>query len=256
MQTSQIDESPGVLPRSIKLLRALAERSPVPVKLAELVVMCDLHKATCHRLLANLVAEGLVELTGAGYALGTQTWLLGRAADRRFDIAQFAMDSVQRIARETGDVGLLSVKAHHHVRCVGRVEGDQPILPAAIRVGTTAPLGCGAHGLALLSALPDQAVTDIIRETDDERLAMHPALSAKKLLLKVAETRTQGFALYDSELTAGMASVSLVIAAPWGEPIAALSCASLAERLRPDRRSWIVGLLQEEVMNIKRRYVL
>ncbi|WP_431280952.1 IclR family transcriptional regulator [Humitalea sp. 24SJ18S-53] len=239
------------LSRVSLLLRLLAE-AQAPMPLATIAPRSGLHRATVHRLLGALVVEGLVEQTPQGYALGHQLWLLGEAAARRYDLERIATPALRLVADATGDVALLSMRTGHTARCVARVEGSHPILPMTLRVGTVRPLGCGAHALAVLAALPDADVESIIARGED-RVAF-PTFDAAYLRDKVAETRAQGFALSDQDIVSGMTAVGIAIRDAWGRPLGSLSCAAITPRLEPARWPEVVALLREGVADIEAKF--
>ena len=237
--------------RAMALLRALAATTPHPLKLVEVASSAGLHKATAHRLINSLVAEGMVERTVRGFELGPEAWLLGQAASARFDLSDLAAESLERIAAETGDVGLLSVIVGFNAHCIARAEGDHPILPTSIRPGAVRPLGCGGHALALLAALPDAQMRQAVDSTREERARTYPVITDAYLERKVAETRRNGFAMARGEIVKGMAAVSMVALDPWRRPIAALTCNALASRLGSDRMPVVVALLRNEVARLE-----
>lgn len=245
--TAENDSSLRTLSRASALLRHLAGAPMRCWRLTDLATASGLHKATVHRLLAGLIAEGLVQSIPGGYALGPQSWLIGRAAAQRFDLGGFAQPVLRRIVEETGDVALLGVLAGHHVHCVAREEGDSPIMPTSIRVGAVRALGCGAHALALLAALPDAEAQRAILATAPERVGRYAPVTDDYLHEGIAETRARGYAVNDGVIVPGMTAVAMVARDAWGRPIAAISCSAVADRLLPDRRPAVVALLREEV---------
>ena len=247
------DSSLRTLSRASTLLRHLAGSPTRSWRLTDLAAASGLHKATVHRLLGGLMAEGLVQPIPGGYALGPQAWLIGRAAAQRFDLSAFALPSLRRIADETGDVALLGVLAGHHTHCVAREEGDSPILPTSIRVGSIHPLGCGAHALALLAALPDDEVNRAIHATAPERIGRYAPITETYLRAGVAETRAQGYAINEGVIVPGMTAIAMVANDAWGRPIVALSCSAVSDRLLPDKRPGIVSMLRQEVERIEAR---
>jgi DNA-binding IclR family transcriptional regulator len=235
------------------LLRHLAGAPGRTWRLTDLAGASGLHKATVHRLLGGLMAEGLVQPIPGGYALGPQAWLIGRAAALRFDLSGFALPSLRRVAEETGDVALLSVLAGHHTHCIAREEGDSPILPTSIRVGSIHPLGCGANALALLAALPDDEVERAIGATASERIGRYAPVTDTYLRIGIAETRAQGYAINEGVIVPGMTAIAMVARDAWGRPIASISCSAISDRLLPDKRPGILSLLRQEVERIEAR---
>jgi DNA-binding IclR family transcriptional regulator len=247
------DSSLRTLSRASGLMRHLAGAPMRCWRLTDLATASGLHKATVHRLLGGLMAEGLVQSLPGGYTLGPQAWLIGRAAAQRFDLSGFATPLLRRIAEETGDVALLAVLAGHHAHCVAREEGDSPILPTSIRVGAVRPLGCSAHALALLAALPDAEVERAVAATAPERVGRYAPITDAYLATGVAETRSQGYAVNEGVIVSGMTALAVAVRDAWGRPIAALSCSAIAERLLPDRRPMVIELLRQEAHKLEAR---
>jgi DNA-binding IclR family transcriptional regulator len=249
----EADGSLRTLSRAVSLLRHLANNPDQPIRLALLSTATGLHKATAHRILAALATEGMVEATGNGYVLGPQSWLIGRAADNRFDLLPRATASLRRIADETGDVAIVSILTGYEARCIGREEGDYPILPTSIRVGSVRPLGCVAHALALLAALPDAEVTRAIAASAATRAAQFPSITDALLHSRVATTRQTGVAVIEGDITTGQTALAVAVRDPWGKPLAALCCMAITDRLTQDRRPAVAALLQEEATRLESR---
>jgi DNA-binding IclR family transcriptional regulator len=243
---STIDSSLRTLSRASSLMRHLAGAPMRAWRLTDLASASGLHKATVHRLLGGLMAEGLVQAIPGGYALGPQAWLIGRAAARRFDLSGFAAPMLRRIADETGDVALLAVLVGHQVHCVAREEGESPILPTSIRVGAIRPLGASALALAMMAALPDDDIERAMVATAPERVGRYAPITDEYLQAAIAETREQGYAINEGVIVTGMTALAVVIRDSWGRPIASLCCAAVSDRLRPDRRPPVVALLRQE----------
>jgi DNA-binding IclR family transcriptional regulator len=249
--TAENDSSLRTLSRASSLLRHLAGAPMRCWRLTDLAAASGLHKATVHRLLGGLIAEGLVQPVPGGYALGAQSWLIGRAAAQRFDLSSFAVPLLRHIVSETGDVALLGVMAGYHAHCVAREEGNSPILPTSIRVGAVRPLGCGAHALALLAALPDAEARRAIQATAPERTGRYAAITDDYLAAGIAETRAQGYAINEGVIVSGMTAIAMVARDAWGRPLAAISCSAVADRMLPARRPAVLALLRQEVAKLE-----
>lgn len=241
------------LSRSLMLLDIVARTSPVPRKLVEIVSEAGLHKATAHRILGGLVAEGLLELREGGYVIGPRCWALGNAAAPRFDLSHIVEPYVREIAEETGDVGLFAVKMGIHARCVSRVEGSHPILPTSIQVGSVRPLGCNAYALAILAALPDDEMNHAISETRQERQSLYKFFTSDILLARVQETRRRGYALAQGEIVPGMVGLAIAVRDGWGNPVGAICCTAIEQRLPPDRFDAVAALLTAKVEKLEAR---
>lgn len=248
MDTSDASRTLG---RALSVLHVIAADSPEPKKLAEVTQCVGLPRATVYRLLNWLAAEGLIEATAAGYVIGSTCWSLGLAAERRFNIVDVVRPSLQRIADETHDVGLFSVRIGAFTRCTARVEGDYPVLPTSVRQGSVRPLGVGAHSLAQLAALDDEEISAVLAQTVTERARDYPTNTDGYLLAKVAETRRQGFAIAEGDIVAGWGGLALPVRDRWSKVIGAISFVAVSERLLPARRGFLLELLDEERRRIE-----
>lgn len=237
--------------RAFSLLDAVAANAPTPQKLSSLALATGLHKATAHRLLSTLAMERFVEIGPKGYSIGARCWALGAASARRFDLSEMVQPSLARIARETQDVGLFSIRTGTHSECIGRVEGDHPVLPTSTKVGSRRPLGCGALALAILAALPDREVEYAIATTEEERRHLPGFREHEPLLHSVAEVRDAGFAMHHSDYSPGAAGIAIPVCDAWGAVIGSIACVAIEERLRPERYPEIIPLLYREKQSIE-----
>ena len=243
------------LVRAFSLLDVIATTAPTPQRLSALALATGLHKATAHRLLVTLRKERFVEFGPQGYSIGPRFWALGAASARRFDLSQVVQPSLARIAREAGDVALFSIRTGVHSECIGRAEGDYPILPTSTKVGTRRPLGCGANALAMLAALSDQDLHYALGATEDERRNRPGFLDNAKLLKRVSEVRKAGYALYYSDYVPGAAGLAVAVCDAWGGVIGAICFTAIEARLRPRRYPQIVEMLNREKRLIEQQII-
>ena len=240
------------LHKAVVILRALAAAGDGGLQAGGLSKATGFERVTVHRFLRNLIAEGLVERDDSRcYHLGPQAWQLGMAANRRFDLTAIAGASLDRIEAETHDTIYLLRRVGDDVLCVGRRDGTYPIKSLVMEVGKSYPLGVGGGGLAVLSALDDVEVKDVLSRVRT-RLDGYPKVTIARIGQLLADTRAQGYAFWPA-----LISEAFVVAVPildrQKKPIGALSCAAIKERLDPKRRVKVVELLAREAAAIQRR---
>ena len=155
------------LRRAISVLRLLSQNSEKGLSLADAVRGSGLNKATTHRILNALVAEGLAaqDTQSRNYFLGFELVALGIAANPRYGIAQIAQPHVSKLAEELGDTIYLSVRSRDDAVCVIREVGSFPIKTLTFPPGARTPLGLGSGSVVLLAFLPEAERTRIVRET-------------------------------------------------------------------------------------------
>lgn len=232
--------------RVVGMLRVVASRGRRGMRIADVVSVSGLPMSTCFRMLQRLELEGMVvrDAITRKYHLGPLLHELGLLAQPRFQLADLCAQALQAIADETQDTVYLSERRGVESICTSRVLGDYPIKALTLDVGIRRPMGVGAGGLAILSALPEAEVAQIV-EANDARYARFGTFEPGFVQRAVAETRAQGYAFLDSAATPGTAAVG--IAFPPDNPVAAISVAAISSRLGPDRRAQVARVIAQQV---------
>ncbi|RYF84304.1 MAG: IclR family transcriptional regulator [Comamonadaceae bacterium] len=232
--------------RVVGMLRVVASRGRRGMRIADVVSVSGLPMSTCFRMLQRLELEGLVDrdpLTRK-YHLGPLLYELGMLAQPRHRLSELCEEALHVIADETQDTVYLSERRGDESICTSRVLGDYPIKALTLDVGIRRPMGVGAGGLAILGALPEAEVRQIV-EANDARYAKFGAFAPGFVHQAVADTRAQGFSFLDSAATPGTAAVG--VAFPPDNPIAAVSVAAISSRLGPARRAEVARIVQRQV---------
>lgn len=216
------------------------------MRIADVVTVSGLPMSTCFRMLQRLELEGLVHrdpLTRK-YHLGPLLYELGLLAQPRHQLSALCAESLQLIADQTQDTVYLSERRGAESICTSRALGDYPVKALTLDVGIRRPMGVGAGGLAILSALPE-AETEQIVEAAGSQYAKFVAFDPAFLRAAVIETRARGYSFLDSAATPGAAAVG--VAFPPKNPIAAISVAAISSRLGPARRVEVARIIQKQV---------
>ncbi|HHX89439.1 MAG TPA: helix-turn-helix domain-containing protein, partial [Paracoccus sp.] len=108
--------------RALALLSLVARHSDEGIALSAIVRESGLNKATARRLLLALMRAGLIGQAAdrRSYFLGEEAYFLGQMAQSRHGLLTHAMDSLQRLARETGDAAFVSVRRGLYGFCLHR----------------------------------------------------------------------------------------------------------------------------------------
>jgi DNA-binding IclR family transcriptional regulator len=228
--------------RALCVLRAVARSRTAGINLAQLVRDTELSKATVHRLLLALMAEGMVEQDPASlrYFVGRECYVLGGIASERFGLGREAVDAVSRLARSSGDSAFFSIRSDVFAVCVLREDGDSPLKTHVLQPGTRHPLGIGAGSLAMLAALDDAEATRCLQENAALIASSYPEFTPEFLRAEIAATREQGFAINEGHVVKGSWGVAAAVHAPSGEVVGALTIAAVESRL-PRERQLLLG---------------
>lgn len=235
--------------RAVAVWRRIARAAATGLSLAELAEATGLAKPTLRRMLIALIREGLVEQDEASrrYYPGAETYVSGMLAAPRFGLVRIAQPALIRLARESGDSCFLTVRRGLHGVCLLREEGAYPIRTHALQPGDEHPLGIGAGALAILAALPDDEVDEVLDQLGPllaapRYHAYSPALLREDILL----ARGQGHAFNPGRIVAGSWGIGVPIRHPLGHIAGALSLAAIDQRLSLERRRDMAVLLQAE----------
>lgn len=232
----------------LNLVGVLARDRPEGVSLAELTRVSERPKASVRRVLVALVREGYVEQDPetSCYRLGIQAAVLGELAGHGADrLGEASTDSLIRLSDASSDTAFLTVRHGSYAVCARRQEGPGPIRNYALAVGDRHPLGVGAGSLAILSALSDEEVADVLAATATTR-QRYPRFDDDTVHRLVRRSRRSGYALNDGLVIPGSWAIGVAIRDGTGRPVAALSVASIAERFHPQRREELAELLRRE----------
>ena len=241
-----------MLHKAMQVLHALMDAETGGLQAGQLVQATGLNRITLHRMLRSLDREGLVERDSERcYHLGPQAWLLGMAANRRFDLNALAGASLDRIEAETHDTIYLLRRVGDDALCIARRDGSYPIKSLVMEVGKSYPLGIGGGALAVLASLGEDETKEVLERVRG-RLGAYPKVGLTRIRKLLQDTRENGYAFWPA-----LISEALVVAVPVldreGKPIGALSCAAIKERLDPKRRLRVVALLKAEAARIQQR---
>ena len=236
--------------RAARLLSALAGQGDRGAMLSDVARRTGLGKGTVHRLLGALSDVGYVTQDAGSrrYRLGVGLELLATSG-RDGRVAALAHPHLERIAGITADTAFASVREGLAAVCVGREVGSFPIRTLSLDVGHRRPLGVGSGSLALLAFLPDAELEAIIAG-NRRWLADYPGFLPSELRTMIVETRRCGFSFNDGHVIPGMNAIGVPVLGPDDRPLAALSVAAIAERLRGDRIPEVARFLQQEATEL------
>lgn len=241
--------------RALALLPVIGRNPEFGVSLSGVVEQSGLSRPTARRLLLSLMQAGMVEQDPVTkcYLLGEETYMLGTLAARRFGLLDVAQSSVEQLAADTGDTAFLSVRRDAFSLCIHKSEGSYPIRVQALQVGYRHPLGVGAASLAMLAALPDDEVEDILDHNAAILRDTYPRAPQHLLREAVAQTRATGWALNRGMVLANSWAIGRVLRLPDGTVGGAISVAAIDSRMGPDRQEEIAAQIAGAVRHVEGR---
>lgn len=236
------DAGSRTLRRGLQVLDAVLAGGPDGVRVADLCRAAGLERPTVYRLLATLLDGGHVARQGRfRYVPGPRMAALAPAGVLP-NRAVHLQPLLARISAAYGDAAFAIVREGPLSHCIARQVGTHPVQILVIEVGTRQPLGVGAAGLALLSALPDAEV-DAIVAANAPRLAAYGGMTPERMRLLVRATRERGWSVIGNHATRGVLAVGVAVRDVHGRPVAAVSVATTLARMPRERQQLIARAL-------------
>lgn len=240
--------------RALGLLSLIATSQSGEMSMVEIVRATKLSRPTARRLLLALMRAGLVEQGGDnGYMLGPEAMVIGAAASRRQNLLDAAIESLTVLAAETGDVCFVSARRENHSVCLHREEGSFLVRTHVLQAGARHPLGVGAGSMAILMALPDAQVDQIVKATRAEIDALYPDFTQEFIRTELAEARARGWTVNPGKYVASSWAIGVPVMGPGGLPAGSLSISAIDSRLTPQRQAELARLMQREATRVEVR---
>lgn len=239
--------------RAVLLLRILALGGEHGMRLTDILTHAGLSRPTTHRILQTLIAEGVAEqdpLTRR-YRLGLEVGLLGMSRPAQLPVRAAAEPYLEALANELGDTAFLSIRVGWDSVGVDRKTGSFPIKVLAIDVGARRPLGVGVAGVMLLASLPIEEAERICEANVTRLPAEGPSMDAIRARVRAA--RANGYAYSEVGLLRGTRAVAVPVLDPYGQVVAALSVAAMADRLKPVDLPRVTADMRSKALLITRR---
>ena len=223
--------------RAALLLRLLTAHHRTGLRLVELYRQAELERPTAHRILQGLIAERLVmqDQVSKRYYLGPLVYEMGLAASARSQLRDICHGHLRELAEASTDTVFLTARSGLDGVCLDRAEGAFPIKVFVLEVGRRRPLGAGGGAMAILSAMA-AAESERILQSNAARLRdRFPRYDEDTARSVIVRGRGLGHVIYDVLEVPGIRTVAMPIVDSAGQSVAALSIATMAQRLQPDR---------------------
>ena len=247
-------KAPGtqLLDRAIAILDAVANGNEDGVTLTELVEATGLSVPTCHRILASLLAHGLLQRASKGkrYRLGPKMMVYGVKVARGPGLRSLAGVCLDRLREVTGETALLMVRDDLNSVCIDRRNSAYYIETLTGRIGGSVPLGVGPGSLAML-AFFDAEEREAIIAANAERYRAFVNVDETLVRERCRETREMGFSLDKGELINGVAGVAYPVRDMEGRVIASLGITFLSANVADELVASYQVLLKEAALSLQ-----
>jgi DNA-binding IclR family transcriptional regulator len=184
-----------------------------------------LPRASTHRLLKELVA-----LDALSFQADTRTYEggillahLGAEVTASFDLRKMARASLTRLSEQTGYVATLGVSSGDHGTYLDKIEPSSFGLKLHSEIGRAFPLHATGLGKVLLANSPP-AILEAVLFGTLKSYSANTITQPADLVAEMDRVRSDGFAIDDEEITAGLTCIAAPINDLSGDVVGALSC--------------------------------
>jgi IclR family acetate operon transcriptional repressor len=250
--TAKSEGSVRIVDRIVDLLTVL-EKAEQPIGLAEISRASAIHKATAQRLLTALERREFVHKDRGFYQLGSGILPLARAFLSGNRLGKSALPVLEELAANTGETASIYVRQAMERVIVQRVESPSP-LRFVVRIGERLPIYSGSTGQVFCASMPREEIEKLLERIGDIRYANGTVLNKKKMLARLDQVRSRGFAVSIDERLLGITSVAAPVVHPETGVIAAVVVTGPSSRLTSDRIPQISDEVQHAAREIAERY--
>ncbi len=231
--------------KAMEVLKIFSIDTP-ELSLTEISERMNLHKSSIFRILNTLVLSGLVEKDPVTnrYRLGLLLLDLANQVLNRYDLRDRTGPYLEALAQETGEIIHLSILDGVDIVYLEKKGQGQP-LTVATRVGGRYPAYASAMGKVLLSALPPQDLSDVLKACPLKKLTPTTITEVPELLKALERVKAQGFALDNEESFPGVCCVAAPLHERNGQVVAAISATVPKQRMGKRRMEQLRKLVVE-----------
>jgi DNA-binding IclR family transcriptional regulator len=241
--------------RAAAILRLLTSHHRTGLRLVDLYRKAGLERTTAHRILQGLIAERLVaqDKQTRRYFLGPFVHEMGLTAAPRVQLRDICHPALLQLAQDSGDTVFLTVRSGLDGVCLDRAEGAFPVKVFVLEVGRQRPLGVGGGGLAILSGLDEVEQRRILQANAARLREKYARYDEGAVLRAIAVARRNGYLVMDVLEVPGIRTLAMPILDHAGNSVAALSIATMAQRMDEARLAELAPAMRFAVARVQQQ---
>jgi DNA-binding IclR family transcriptional regulator len=229
--------------RVLDILELLAAE-PQGLTLTDISRKLAIARSSAHGLVHTLLQRGYLQQESTGnraFRLGVRLIQLGLNVGDRLELRSTARPVLERLVSATHDTALIVVPDAGELLYLDKVVSDARDVRTDPRSSVPRPLHCTSIGKALLAALADEWVVDILERTGMPPATEFSMTDLQTLLGDLRATRERGYAIDRQEAVLGVCCVGAPIRDFTGRPIASISLSTVREFFEPERSGPLVA---------------
>lgn len=249
-KTAPAESGPATLRKGLRILDVLRQAGQEGLHVVDIAHAAGLQRSTAYRYLDVLMEEGYAmrDTDGPRYRLAGAVASL---ADTPHAQAVRRLRPVLRqISDVLGDSSFLIGRSGGDSLCLHREIGTYPVQVLTVTVGHRQPLGVGSAGLALLAALPENEVRELM-EQNAAAYRAYGGMTVAQMRKLVDNTRTRGWSVVGNSAVPGVLGVGVALRDETGYPRLAISVSSMIDRMPARRQRVIAELIHEQLGRVR-----
>ncbi len=212
--------------KAIDVMYVFSSTEPT-LSLGEISKRLNMPKSTTHNLLNTLASRGFIErVNDESYALGTAIISLAQSTRVNAELRDRAAPLLRELADIVTESVYLTYLDGDHVLYIYAIETPNRLM-ARSAVGDRVQLHCTGVGKAILAALPDLTIEEIVTRSGLTRFTDYTITDLDELKREMEATRQRGYSIDNQGHEAGIFCVGAVIRNGHGTPIGACSISGL-----------------------------
>lgn len=242
--------------RSVELSFGIIElvRENRTSTLAELTDMTGLAKSSVHAHLTTLTDLGFIVREGNEYRLGLRFLELGEEVRNHRSEYRLIHDHVKTLAEQFDERAQFIVEENGEGVYIYRETGSHAVQTDS-GIGRRIFLHSTAAGKAILAALPEERVREILDEHGLASVAERTITDREELLRELETVRERGFSFNREENLRGLNAVGVPVRDANGEVLGAMSVSGPSHRMKGDKLEvevpdMMLGMANEIELNL------
>jgi DNA-binding IclR family transcriptional regulator len=237
--------------KAIDVMNVFSSTEPT-LPLGEISKRLDMPKSTTHNLLNTLASRGFIEkMSDDSYALGTAIISLARVARINAELRDRAAPYLRELADVVKESVYLTYLDGDYVLYIYAIETPNRLI-ARSAVGDRVEPHCTSVGKAILAALPDSKVEDIISRVGLPSFTENTITDLETLKCELEQTRLRGYSIDNQEHEMGTFCIGAAIRDMNGTAIGACSISGIDPDLIGERAATLSSNLRFMAQEISR----
>jgi DNA-binding IclR family transcriptional regulator len=211
----------SVLAKHLRLLNAFDTWHPF-LTCTQISEASGVPKSTTHRLVVELVREGLLEeLPDKTYRLGVRLWELASRTPGALGIREIARPWLTAVHQRVGQHAQLGVLSGLDVLCVDRISAPDAVVCATL-IGGRMPLYASSNGLVLLAGAENANLVGRIVRQGIHPLTSRAIRGEAELRATLRQVAADGFAVTPGHVHPDSRGIAVPVRGPLGDLHAAM----------------------------------